>query len=936
MNSTPHPRRGGRAAVPALILLALAAGLAPPARADLPPAALAEAQGDYPKALELWGETVAAESGETTPAARSHLESYLRAQAALGRWDDLDTAAAKAAARFPGWDVPLILRARALEARGRPGDGAELLAGEAGTSYPAAVERARLLTVIGRRDDADAIMSRVVQAYDPNAIYSPPDLLAFGRAAVARGDYQGGSHMMQVAFADSNGFVEARLALGYLFQEKYQAKLAGDELTGAATVAPGHPDVALAGARLNLLNNGLDRAEELAHRVLAARPGDPGATAVLARVALLAQEADRGRALAEAALARVPTDRELRGLVAAAAYLQGDSTAFHREENAVLEQDPGYMDAYLDLADILGNSRRNREAIAVYHRVLDRDPDNAAARTGIGLLAMREGDEAEARSYLEEGFKGDRFNIRAYNQLELLDKMDTFATYRSGPFEIRLEADTDSLLVPLLEASLDSTYRDLVALHGWKPKQPTVVEVFPDHHWFSARVTGLPWVGGIPAVCFGDVIATDSPRTLSGTSNWEQILRHEFGHVLALGMTDKKVPFWFTEGLSVHLEQYPRGKSWDENLKAAYEDGGLVPVDSLTLAFTRPKAFSQRLLAYHESGLIIDDIVASKGWDVIPKLLAAFGRGKDLPTAVEEVLGESYADFTAHALEVVRKEAASLNVWPAQDPDRLARLEEEAKTRPDDPRFLERLALARFQMGQADAASEAAKHLLKLEPDNPRALGVLALADQRADRPQDATRESLRRAVAVGSRDVPVYLALAGIQTAARDTAAALATYARALDLYPLEMDALHRRAQLFLASGDTAAARREYRTLLSRSENEAGPAVELARLELASGNGAAAARALDYAVAVVPLDADVEALRGQAYLLENRDREAFTLFTRARKLDLRSVETMVGMARYYLRQDDLEEAAYYAQLALKYQPGHPVAKEVLAEAQAW
>ena len=158
--------------------------------------------------------------------------------------------------------------------------------------------------------------------------------------------------------------------------------------------------------------------------------------------------------------------------------------------------------------------------------------------------------------------------------------------------------------------------------------------------WLRGFVlTGFPWLGGIPAVCFGHVVAMDSPRTLSGSNNWEQILRHEFGHVLALGMTDKKVPFWFTEGLSVHLEEYPRGLPWDQNLVAAYVDDELVPVDSLTLAFTRPRDFDQRLLAYHESGLIIDDLVARKGWKVIPALLRAFGEGKDLPEALREEAG---------------------------------------------------------------------------------------------------------------------------------------------------------------------------------------------------------------------------------------------------------------------------------------------------------
>ncbi len=306
--------------------------------------------------------------------------------------------------------------------------------------------------------------------------------------------------------------------------------------------------------------------------------------------------------------------------------------------------------------------------------MLVHDPESGDSLTGVGLLAMRERREEEARGYLERGFKGDSYNIRAYNQLELLDKMDTFAVYAGKHFTVRVDAERTPFFVPLLQERLNRIYDDLVPERGWTPPVPTVVEVFPDHEWFSARVTGFPWLGGIPAVCFGHVVAMDSPRTLSGSSNWEQILRHEFGHVLALGMTDKKVPFWFTEGLSVHLEQYPRGLTWDQNLVAAYVDNELVPVDSLTLAFTRPRDFDQRLLAYHESGLIIDDLVARKGWKVIPALLRAFGKGKDLPEALREEAGETYEAVRRARLDVVRAQAAALPVWPSASKDRVARL----------------------------------------------------------------------------------------------------------------------------------------------------------------------------------------------------------------------------------------------------------------------
>ena len=125
-----------------------------------------------------------------------------------------------------------------------------------------------------------------------------------------------------------------------------------------------------------------------------------------------------------------------------------------------------------------------------------------------------------------------------------------------------------------------------------------------------------------------------------------------------------------------------------------------------------------------------------------------------------------------------------------------------------------------------------------------------------------------------------------------------------------------------------------QYREVIEQDDSQGEAAVALARLDLAAGRAEEALEVLDYALDVLPVDPDLTALRGQADLLLGHDDEAYRLFVAARKLDLRSVESMVGMARYYLKRGDGEEAAYYARLALKYAPRHAVAKAVLAAAE--
>jgi tetratricopeptide (TPR) repeat protein len=244
--------------------------------------------------------------------------------------------------------------------------------------------------------------------------------------------------------------------------------------------------------------------------------------------------------------------------------------------------------------------------------------------------------------------------------------------------------------------------------------------------------------------------------------------------------------------------------------------------------------------------------------------------------------------------------------------------------------FLEQLALAQFQFLDVEDADTTVQKLLEVDPDNARGHGILGLLSH-ARRIVPA-RDELERAVALGSRDIPVYLALAQVRLAQGDTTGALDACGKALELYPGSKAAAMLRGKLLAATGDDDGARAQYRTLIARDDSAPEAARALARMDLEVGDGDGALAAVAYAVGIDALDADLEALRGRAFLLLDRDEDAFRRFLFARRLNLKNVETMAGMAQYYLKQSDLDEAAYFARLALRYDPEHPVAKSVLVQ----
>ena len=125
-----------------------------------------------------------------------------------------------------------------------------------------------------------------------------------------------------------------------------------------------------------------------------------------------------------------------------------------------------------------------REAI----RLLPRQPEPHA---GLGLLLMRMGREADARTLLKEAFDADPFHVRVKNSLDVLDVLDAMQTARTPHFVIKYDK-ADARLIPYLARHLETVYGEIRQQFGYEPPGPTLVEIFNEaqgqsgHAWFSA------------------------------------------------------------------------------------------------------------------------------------------------------------------------------------------------------------------------------------------------------------------------------------------------------------------------------------------------------------------------------------------------------------------------------------------------------------------
>src|SRR5260221_11324126 len=148
---------------------------------------------------------------------------------------------------------------------------------------------------------------------------------------------------------------------------------------------------------------------------------------------------------------------------------------------------------------------------------------------------------------------------------------------------------------------------------------------------------------GALGVCFGRVVAMDSPRARPpGEFQWEATLWHELGHVITLQMSNQRVPRWLTEGTSVREEKRAR-QDWGREMDVAFAGmmnrGEVLKLKDLNAGFTNPKTAS---LAYFEAALLVEHLEMAFGQGGMNKLVRIFGQGLDTDAALKAALNTDF------------------------------------------------------------------------------------------------------------------------------------------------------------------------------------------------------------------------------------------------------------------------------------------------------
>jgi cellulose synthase operon protein C len=903
--------------MPLLLLLSLfaqgmplAAGAAGPfSRSTADPAGrLSEARerwlrGNYEEALVLYQE-LARNGPQTVPA----VLGISRSLQSKGEYDQALSVVESAIAEKPDDPELQARRAELLYLRGRWDESLKSV-DSALRSKPehflARWVRAQIYRDRADFKQADSELRWFVRTYTDRSnkdqdIKDADDLLVIGLAGTENARWHNLSDQYRVILTDvygdalkSNGaFWPAEHQAGMLLLEKYNRGEALDAFDKALTINPNAAE-ALVGKGLACLQRyEVHQAEQFADRALRINPNLPEGLRLRADIHLLASDlAAAGRDLDRARKIN-PRDERTLGRCAARLFLLRDPRAFQELIEEVKKQDPRPGLFYFELAERLEERRYYEPAEKYYKLALEQRPMLPWPRNSLGLLYMRLGREREAQEVLTEAFKADEFNVRVSNSLKVLRHLAAYQTLRTDHFEVRYDSRTDALLARYMAPYLEKIYGELANRFQFRPAGPILVEIFNNHEMFSGRTIALPDLHTIGA-CTGRVLAMVSPhgQGIGKPFNWSRVLHHELVHVFNLEQTHFQVTHWFTEGLAVSNEGFPRPPEWNRLLQDRVRSGELMNLENIDLGFIRPQSPLDWHLAYCQSQLYVQFMQEKYGSKVIGEMLAAYADGLDTRAAIARVCHTNLPGFEKDYRTYIENIVKGIRGSPVEKRWTFSELQAAHEADPENLEVSSRLS---------------EQYLIRREKKEARKLADAVLARKEGE--------------ALASQVKARLLIDAGDEDQARSL------LEKALDRQTPNLKVLELLARLYFESSEFDRAAALYELAHKMEPHEAKWLVELVRVYTRSGNTPRRIQAL---AELVPSDADDLEQRkrlSQLLLDDKRYAEAERYARECLEIDVRDVEAQEYLLKALTAENKDDEAARLRDL-LKSPPAVPKEK---------
>lgn len=750
------------------------------------------------------------------------------------------------------------------------------------------VQYGSLLQFIGQKQQAYPYLDQAIQRYNDGLVFSSEDVAMVALAAWLTDNFHDANSLFNEATRANPNNLEAQVLWGNLFLEKYNAADAERSFQEALDVNNRYTDALVGIAR----TVGDERALQ---RALTINPNSVPALEAYGQLLLRNEREEEALDYFNRALALNPESLKTLSTLAARAALKEQTEEFAQYRDQVEAFSPNNPQFLGDIADTFGNNYLFTEAVEYARAAIEADPEYWQGYTVLGGNLIRLGEEEEGKRNLEIGFENDPFNVLTSNMLKMFDTLDTYRTVESEHFKVRMsERDTD-VLWPYLEPLLEEGWDTLTAKWGFEPEAPILIEVFEETADFAVRSVGLPDIGPLVGICFGKVITLISPDTLS--ANWQEIVWHEFMHVITLQMTGNRMPRWLSEGISVWEEREGRpywGRSQGLDLVRAAEQDKLLHVGELNSGFSGARSSADLGFAYFQSYLVVDYIAAEYGFDKLVELVGQYGLIKEDSERFNEVFDMSMDQFDSGFRNWIDRRVAEIDVFV------------HSEDLPDEGE------------GHGHGVRENSSAILAELYNNA------------------SLKQHMQARIDENPKDFQAYLQMGIVLFKEENFTEAKQFLQQAHDMlpeytgYPSPPLVL---SQIYEKEGNRQAQLEQLEILLQNLQHDYDSAMILARAAMADNDMERANYYIDRALQVDPYRTDVHQLKAEyADRIQNTEL-AVTEYEVLLKLDINDpVETRTNLAEAYLKNGQLNEAKQNILTALEIAPSYLRAQQVLLQ----
>lgn len=309
------------------------------------------------------------------------------------------------------------------------------------------------------------------------------------------------------------------------------------------------------------------------------------------------------------------------------------------------------------------------EAATVVSNLLSVAPENPYVRFFAGEVRFYEGNYQEALSFLKDALQEPEIAQRGRAFYDLVDKIyqttSKFKEIKTEHFLFRYDEDKDAILADYALETLEKAYHAIGNDLGYFPKEPILVEVFPDAESFCTISTLTKEeieTSGTVAICLFNRVIITSPRLQPRGYQWLDTLTHEYVHYVIMKKTYNRVPIWLHEGIAKYEEERwfegvsPKlPVSLESLLAEAVEKDYFITFRQMHPSLAKLKKKEDTALAFAEVFTVIDYLFNRGGYPLLITILDSIKEGKSTEDAILSAIGVPFDEFEKNWLQDLKQ-----------------------------------------------------------------------------------------------------------------------------------------------------------------------------------------------------------------------------------------------------------------------------------------